>query len=826
MLANENTLLQTHFWTQQLGLMPVPLHAVSDSTWVMLNGAKGNFCLNLAEKGEINDFNFDQRSIAWSSNVGHHISVTSEKVEIHRWDNQPSALERFSTSSVNQNLEAFYRYLENSAPSAEKSVVPHAIRTFRSLRAVPSLQKENNGIQALKAFLLLLACGVENQPEAAFDIHLWTLPDEAEAVRERISTDDWHALYKELTKGLAHDQLRLHLDLTLRHASGQLFQEAHFEAHRESQMSLPLGLTPTPVKLKVDAKRRFENKAAGLHFTPPALVRVMVEETLRIFDKNADHVRIFDPACGSAEFLREALRQLLIAEFKGKIELIGWDISEAACDMARFILQREVSDWKAFDRVTISIEQGDSLGEDKVWPQEVSLALMNPPFVRWNEMLSEHKNATERLLLPLLGINSPKSAGNYDLSHVFFVKAAHSLSSSGIIATILPVSVLDSKAAAKVRGHLSDLLHTDMIARLGSHSLFSNALVDAAFYIGQKKGTAQTDSLPLAFWSDYRSSSSSAGFRALRRSHSQNAFSQVGEEIQEDKTGFCFYYQSLLGSKQDYWLPRPSKSWKLLRYLTRSENFSSVGNLFRVEHGIITGHTDAFVLSEIQWRKLPISEQKFFRIGVNNDSINNGRVTSLTYVFYPYGIQTFESEAEIRSKIPQYFFEHLEPFREALIKRPRADSNQWWLLNESRIAQKAVEPKIISSHRGSAGAFIWDEDGDFMALQGHSWRPKHPRVLSNTLGLAYLAILNSSMFFRLISAVSHHVSGGQWDLSKRYVDQLPIPNLFDAAASPDLIEELANVGRIIKNEGLPAEGLSPDSMAVVARAYGLDDIED
>lgn len=813
MLANENTLLQTHFWTEQLGLMPVPLRATADETFVMLNGAKGNFCLQLSSENVAQGSNSDPRGISWSSNVGHHVTVNSQRVEIYRWDTKASALERFSTSSVEKNVGAFYAYLEKSAPSAEDSVVTHAIRTFRSLRNSFINPAQEDGIQALKAFLLLLACAVENQPEATVETLKWALPQETEAARAEISTDKWLALYRTLTQQLPREQLRLYLDLTLRHASGPLFQEAHFEAYRSSQLSMDLGLTPPPIKVK------FENKAAGLYFTPPALVRILVEEALRILEPKKPDLVIFDPACGSAEFLREALRQLFISKYSGKVKLIGWDISPAACDMARFILHREVTDWNAFSRVEILIQEGDSLAEGKDWPQSVDLVLMNPPFVRWNEMTPDHKEATERLLVSPLELGKSRPSGNYDLSHVFLVQAAQCLSETGILATILPVSVLDSKAASKVRGHLGEILEANIIARLGSHSLFSNALVDAAFYIGHRRGAVQSNSIPLAFWSDHRSSSSSAGFRELRSSHARNSDSQISEAIQEDKTGFCYYFQKGLGDEAEHWLPRPSKAWKLLQKLEDNDNLPSIGELFQVERGVIPGNLRAFVLSEKQWNELPFQERKYFRSSINNDDIQNGRLVACEYVFYPYGNNTIDSEIQLRKSLPRYYQDFLQPLQSVLESRR---GSKWWMLERPRETQSENKGHLLSAHRGSPGAFAWDVNGDFMVLQGFGWRSKGSKVLTDTLGLSYLAILNSSLFFRLVSAVSHHVSGGQWDLSKRYVDQLPIPNLFDAGASPDLIEELSQIGRSIQKQGLPREGLSEESLGVVARSYGLE----
>ena len=58
--------------------------------------------------------------------------------------------------------------------------------------------------------------------------------------------------------------------------------------------------------------------------------------------------------------------------------------------------------------------------------------------------------------------------------------------------------------------------------------------------------------------------------------------------------------------------------------------------------------------------------------------------------------------------------------------------------------------------------------------------------------------MNSHCFGRVLELFSPHVAGGQFDLSPRYVDHIPIPNLADHARDERtgrLVVELANLGR-------------------------------
>jgi adenine-specific DNA-methyltransferase len=59
-------------------------------------------------------------------------------------------------------------------------------------------------------------------------------------------------------------------------------------------------------------------------------------------------------------------------------------------------------------------------------------------------------------------------------------------------------------------------------------------------------------------------------------------------------------------------------------------------------------------------------------------------------------------------------------------------------------------------------------------------------------------MMNSGQFAKLLERYSPHVAGGQFDLSPRYVDQVPVPNLAELALDERAgrqIARLAALGR-------------------------------
>lgn len=472
--------------------------------------------------------------------------------------------------------------------------------------------------------------------------------------------------------------------------------------------------------------------------------------------------------------------------------------------MANFILSWETRGYEG--RISTDITCRDSIVTDE-WPRDVDIAAMNPPFVSWQDMLPSQQDAVMNVLGDLARIRP-------DLSSAFILKAAQTLRRGGVLASIVPASFLDGDSAARVRGELSNSLSTRLVARLGSHQLFHKALIDAAFYVGRANGDGPEPTV--AFWADHRAHSASAGLRALRRIRSFDR--QSAYPVDED--GFSIYLTAALGKGSGSWAPRPYDAWRLIETL---RDMTKVKNLFEVKQGVRTGLNKAFILSREQWESLPTKrERSYFRPAVLNESIRDGLLTDVAYVFYPHGKKSIETEENLRTELRTYYEALLLPNKDALTKRGHRGSTKWWELSRHREWQESPRPKLVSTYFGDAGSFAWDATGSFIVVQGFGWFHKQTKKFENLpeeVGLAYLAILNSSLFSKLLSASSNHVGGGQWNLSKKFVDQIPLPNLLSEDVASDTLEGLAEIGKKI-HSGEAFDTLEREEF--VNAAYGLE----
>lgn len=780
-------LSQADIWRRQLGYLPVPLFGVTkERSYVMLNGGKGNFCLDV-DDGSTDPSVAAQR--AWSADVDHYLSVRGDTLSLLRWD-QPAVdwAEHYKMSEVASKLEVFQRYIESKQAPRERSVVSRAVSVYRAVRA---RGYKDGDREAMLAFMSVLDLAWKQQDSKMSLAKHWPEADEAgEAAKALLGTVGNELVMDQLLRPDLTNRKPPSIPLMIRHASGRIFQEAHY-----------LALAPIQPDLFFEGRVTVAgpaSKALGAFFTPTPLVRTLAEQSLSRIDLKSKRIHVFDPACGSGEFLREAVRQLALRGYKGRITVTGYDISAPACLMARFGLAAEAATFSG--SLTINIEHRDALnGED--WVTGVDVCLMNPPFVAWVDMSQAQRETVSRVL-------AETHARRPDMASAFVRLAVDSLSPSAVFGAVLPASVLDGNSSAPLREFLLQDTSVELSARLGNQAVFSDVTVDPALLILKRHAPRPVMDPTLLIWADHANGSSDQALRALRRHEVPRLVSCL-----ENHRNFSVYSVPSLQSAKD-WAPRPYASAHLLSEMA---NCLVVGDRFSVQQGTITGLNAAFLLDDSAYRALPKNEQRFFRPAVVNETIKNGHIVPGMWVFYPYGegVPTITSEADLKKNLPHYFQTKLNPYKDALIQRARITEADWWVLSEHRSWQVARRPKIISTYFGLAGSFALDRVGDLVVVQGYGWQSKREGLSEQHL-IAIVATLNAPITNILLAGVSNNLSGGQWNLSKRFMERMP---LIDAQRLPEsLLEPLSEIGEQM-SKGAPWDPVVLDSLT--RKAFGL-----
>jgi adenine-specific DNA-methyltransferase len=768
----------------------------------MLDGVQGSFGLSHLERA---DNDPTPRNWAWSSGVLHHLTMSPEDVKVHRWDR--SDVLSFRKTAVEQQLVRFYELLVQEQSGISRTVADHAVDAFRRLRShFPDAQVGH----ALSAYLLVLAAMVEGHDSEVFSkaeslTSRFALPDYTPEAICKLSPDFVTHLISGFRKPILPRSLELETlpALLLRHAGATVFQEAHFET--VSGGMLDFWGVPDPAALKA-------NTSNGVHYTPPGLARALAEQTLQAFNTLPNDLTILDPACGSGSILHELLRTLRDRDYRGSITIVGYDQSPNAVQMSRFFLAISRNDWPELNIVSLRVIERDALDEAP-WP-DCDIVIMNPPFVSLRSLSKDQRAAVGRVL-------GAFDKGRPDMAMALVERALSNLKSNGVLASLLPAGILSMTHAQSWRRHLLDDATMTLLASFGEVTLFRMATVEVGALILKKSQPSAHDTYT-TLWVGEKRDSTSQALRFLRRTQNQLATGAELEKWSLDERPA----RELLTSPD--WRPRP-------RFLQRElAAFSAlapvtVKDIFNVRQGAIPAPREAFIIDQSAYDQLQIIERRWFRRVAENRNIRLGQILEPEFIFYSKSDQLphLADEQALSDACPT-FYQRLLTYKEELAQR-RSKAVRWWELGEDRAWLRTPSLKIVTAYFGQAGSFAVDTDGDHVVVQGYGWTPAWKGRLPAGVTIeqilhAYVAVLNTDVFQKVLSEFCPTVGGGQLNLSRRYVGRVPLPDLFGRAVQADgddqILRDLIFIGSSIRRRGLPYAPRA-QAKALTRALYGL-----
>lgn len=723
-------------WTKGLGILPVLFsygQAVeSDYRFAMLDGRTNSFCLDFGGKERPDGF----RSDAWSSNMNAYLFIYKDRLNLYRINTQN--IESIPYQYVIENLERFSQYLHQDRLDNNLSALRLVLRNFRIIRN--EIREEHSAQISLTILIELLKALSQKD---TIDIFLKKYKDVA-------SEATLCQVVEEISKGLFQSSLILNPLLLLRHCSGPLFEEANYIANLDPQ----LNLFPNDT-----ISYEYNSDLRGVYYTPSYIARSIVEESIKLIPKKTV-IQIFDPACGSGEFLLESLRQLKRNGFDGKIIVRGWDISPIAVRVAQELLQLEKIDWE--DKLEIRIEKNDSL--TTAWPESVDFVFMNPPFISWEQMSDMERDA----------VRTVQPNGRPNLAGVFYKKAVDCVSkSSGTIGCLLPASVLNSQSGSNLREESFDIVKPHIIGHLGTH-VFKSAFADVCFIVAKKEETQKTSSVQM-LWTRNVDSAPSRALQQLRKVNNGSLSYKSSPDYSIYSVGYDYLKENSL------WLPIKQEDLlfkkNLDRMLSEGRLFRA-GDLFDIKQGARTGANGVFIISAYEYEALPKGEKKYFRPTIDSSSLNNGVISKSNYLFYPYpeDLLGIRSENELNSKVHKYYTTKLLPHKKKLSGRNIPNNHDWWHLTRPRPWQFNVEPKMVSTEFGHAGNFGFDSEGIFVVERGSGWFFVDKERFSKEDYFGYLSIFNSRLFDRLLLLYSKQLAAW-FNLEAQFISDIPLPDL-------------------------------------------------
>lgn len=756
-------------WAKRLGLTANSLFGFeaprARSHFVLLDGVGASFLLSedasLDRWGEVLD-------CTWSANVRTHVHASSDQITITRLNARES--ETFSRRSVEARLPEFLEFIEKSSKRGPLTSVEHVLTLFRKHKDTVGEGRERDWYIA--SFLYLLALSQTRETSQAGT----PTPDVLRTFRidlnafdpTDITSDYIERFLFELRHSTATDR-RLLSALTVRHAGGQLFQEAHSEALSPPGQLQFWGLSG-------GGARRFD-LSQGVYYTPPGLARTLSDLAIQPHLHKSEVV-ISDPACGSGLFLCEAIRALQRAGYRGRVRLTGIDLSHTAAHLARFCLASAQLDWPGAD-ITWDVRVGDYL-QSKL-DRSPDIIVMNPPFLAWEAMSKEMRAEVGTQLGPVF-------AGRPDLSMAFIAKALRELAPNGTTATLLPRGVLESKYGQQWRASLLHDAELRLVAVFGESNLFRHATVSVGAVLFQKTPSNEPT---LTLWADQRPQSADRALRALRQTWPNLVAVDDPEEMS---------FKILPRPSSDFtggtrWLPTPNALGALLDII-RESCPTKVGNLFDVEQGIKTGLNEAFIVTNQNLQEIAPQEREWYRPIAGGSDIRGGDIQSNRYIFY--AVDAFESEDEFFERAPTSA-QRMEPYKSALQARRRMNPKLWWEPIWPRKPLAKGGPRILTKMFGSIDLAAPDAAGRYLPLQAYAWVPHwknigvadDPKFREAALRI-YTRMLNSRVFYLIRREFSTTLAGGQLDLSPKNTNDIPLPTFSSNVLEAELLGQISS----------------------------------
>lgn len=423
------------------------------------------------------------------------------------------------------------------------------------------------------------------------------------------------------------------------------------------------------------------------------------------------------------------------------------------------------------------------------------MILMNPSFMSF-ENLGDRKALVVDQLNGLIK-RQP------DLSSVFWKKAAEVTAENGVLGLVLPHSLLSGETYQRLRYYIKHDLNIDfsLAARLGSAGLFEKAMIIPSVLVGTKQSRRIANTV---LWTDHQQASVYEALRQIRIYR----YDEIPTPIV--KNSYSIYENQSLTSDQNWTI----HSFHTFQLFEKLKDFSKVGNLFKVKRGADAGNNAAFILTKQEWLELPKGERKYFRPCVMRDSIQNGQLVDDLYLFFPYGDFEITSEDSLINKLSTYYKKRLSQHKKKLKER-KGFEEKWWLLNRPRTFHD--RPKLVSAYFGKSGYFAFDRKGEYVVGQSFAWIPVREEMDNEQYYFAYLALLHAPIIDKLLEMVCNVLHGGYYDLSKHYVEKMPLPDL--SIADTSIINNLNNFGREIHNN---QQVNKLDLNQVVANSYGIN----
>ena len=529
-----------------------------------------------------------------------------------------------------------------------------------------------------------------------------------------------------------------------------------------------------PVALSAEERE----KAYGSVYTPQFIASFFARYLREHVTPSAfKRAKVADFACGSGIFLRTVL-ELQIQSLGGIREprmldyivrnMIAVDAAGNAAAAAKLSLAVLYLVAAGGFPSKLNVTTDDVIHyfeRDPSLADSLDAFIVNPPFVR-SELLSADARTRIQKFLGRLSFRKP------DAYLVFLYAGIRALKPGGFGMFVLPQTFLSSENASRIRAWVSEETEIRCLVDLSQIPVFEQVGSYVVLLIVQKKAPHVTDH-------------SAAMVRCSGRAG--DALQDLLDGKRPETESYSIFNVDQDRFSRAIWSTgSPSE----LRIEDRLRSLPTLGEVFAVGQGVLTGADDVFMTKDV-----PKGEEAAYRPFMPDKLMTAYSLPSRTGVsmFYPFDGDVRFSEETIRKRFP-VTWKRLESRRSELARRSGAKAENWWELHRPRKPSELIVPKIVGPHLMLLPRFGLDVTGKWIVSHSPYVRLRAESGGLDSLKYA-LAILNSSIsaWFFSRNARKYRASYNLMEVTTVRALPLPDPSLVPAeqlAAVVDRVDQL------------------------------------
>lgn len=506
-------------------------------------------------------------------------------------------------------------------------------------------------------------------------------------------------------------------------------------------------------------------------------------------------ISICDPACGSGAFLNAALNFLitehkLIDEMSAKIEgaaivfpniensilennLYGVDINEESVEIAKLSLWlRTAKPHRKLNSLNNNIKCGNSLIDDPGiagdkafnWAIEFpkvfekggfDVVIGNPPYLRVQGLRENHEKETV-----FYEHNYSSATGRFDFYVLFMERGFSLLNKDGVLSFILPHKFINADFGVGIRGFIYNNRALKYLVSFGAEQVFNDASVYTCI-IGLSQGNvffnyAKVKPLELC----------------------ENTVNQAEISIESLADDARWSFQS---NEDSNIISKLNKQPLRFKDITKacSQGTVSMGDDIYMLKGEIEG--DSFVgFSEQIQQSVKLEKGIMKPMLKGDDAKRYAPLDNSCWEIYPHHIVNGKTVPYEESEMQEMFpltYEYLMLFKSELVEKKikyKTNPKYWYALHRSREITLFETPKIITPEISLGCNMTYDTGNLYHNTQCYTiiFDEGHEK---NTL--AYLTILNSTVFWFFLAKTGNILRGGYFRFKTKYLEPFPLPDL-------------------------------------------------